>query len=83
MSVPDQDAYSICPYYKTGHLTLLLDRAARFASWAETMFFRYIPPNLPGLTDLSVKSLPSASASAKPSNRAMFVSRQTTGMIFR
>ena len=82
MSFPDHDAYSIRPYYKTGHLTLLLNRAAHFAtSWVEIMFFRYIPPNLPGQRDLSVKLFPSASASATLSSRAMFVSRQTAGMI--
>ena len=54
MSLSDQDAYSIGPYYKAGYLTLLFNRAARFAtSWVEIMFFRYISPNLPGQRDPS------------------------------
>ena len=45
MSLPDQDTYSIGPHYRNGHLTLLLDRAARFAtSWMETMFFSLYSP---------------------------------------
>lgn len=76
MSVPDQDARSIGPYCKTGHLISPLDWTERFArSWVETMFFRYVPANLPSLSDLP---FPSASASATLSKRAMFASRQTT-----